>query len=219
VCAAGTFSAGGGAAGTACTACATGTTSVPGATSAEVCHPEPGRRSEGDYFILSSDDKWTNLPVNATAGVTCMSHLEACRNSSTCIQMRVSNDYTACQMYNSNPSGSTTFSYKVSQGMDYVRYKITSPDLANVIETPAVTTLPACEFACSASNNCEGIMFTASSRSCRLVSSSLDGEYMGFVHVWPYTLVSYTSSNMLVTCTRWPCNVSWGVCANSQLPH
>jgi len=163
VCAAGTFSAGGGPAGQTCTGCAAGTTSAPGATSADECHPEL-EAPNSDYFMLSSSDKWTNLTLNATAGVTCMSLMEACRNSSTCIQMRVANDYTSCQMYSSDPSGSTTFSYKVGLGMDYVRYKITGADLANVIATPAASTLAGCEFACSASQNCEGVMFTASSQ-------------------------------------------------------
>jgi len=177
------------------------------------------RHLTADYFTLSSSDKWTNLTLNATAGVTCLSLMEACRNSSTCIQMRVANDYTSCQMYSSNPSGSTTFSYKVGQGMDYVRYKITGADLANVIATPAASTLTACEFACSASQNCEGVMFTASTSSCRMVASELDGEYMGVVHVWPYNLVSYLVRSVTV-CVMWcrPAAISRGVCAHCRMP-
>jgi len=84
---------------------------VPDVLLAQHLHQEPPaqrsatqswRRPRGTTSLLSSNDKWTNLTLNATAGVTCMSHMEACRNSSTCIQMRVSSDYTSCQMYSSD---------------------------------------------------------------------------------------------------------------------
>jgi len=90
-------------------------------------------------------------------------------------------------MYTGNPEWEHHISLTNSgNGMDYVRYKINGAEITNVIAAPAASTLAACEFACSTSQNCEGVMFTAWKSSCAMVASVLDGENsIGAVHVWP----------------------------------
>jgi len=157
---------GGGPAGQTCTRCAAGTTSAPSEPPAQLNAIQSWRRLSGTLHVCSSSDKWTELDPECHSWgdvhVPSWKRAATAPPASRCV-CQTTTPLARCTAV--IPVGCTTFSYKVSHGQWIMsRYKISGTDLANVIATPAAATLSACEFACSASQNCEGVMFTASSR-------------------------------------------------------
>jgi len=176
------------AAGQLCTSCPTGTVSAPGAAFATQCHQELFKPHK-DYMPTSAASKWEPLVLDPANGITCQSHSNACRNSSSCIQLRIADGGSSCDVLKADPTGTTTVSFKVSDGMDYVRYPISSGVIVgSVFSQQTAATLSSCEAVCTPNGDCEGVLFNTA--SCSLIRSEMDPDFQSFLHVWPYNLGS-----------------------------
>jgi hypothetical protein len=178
-----TFSSGGLAVGMECTACASGTVSSKEATESSQCYPafaDPTR----DYFTSSDAGAWTAV-ANAASQDDCEA---AC--GATCLQIRISTDPAnfACETM-AQASGKDV-SFKVRGGVDYARYTIgAATGLGKVVGTASAASLAECESACTPNGDCEGVMFDGT--TCTQITSELDPDYTGFVHVTGAVLKSY----------------------------
>eukprot|EP00775_Hariotina_reticulata_P006225 gene6225-6462_t len=178
-----TFSSGGLAVGQTCVSCASGTVSSKGATDSSQCLVElvdPIR----DYFTLSDPTKF----VQQAAQTDCQA---VCKGDATCVQLIIATDGSSCSIHRADASGTSILAFKVNGGVDYVEYTVDAGlGVGRVISTPAAADLAACEDACTPKGNCEGVVYDGS--ACSLITSELDPDYTGLVHVTGTKLRSYT---------------------------
>jgi hypothetical protein len=170
-----TFSSGGLAVGIECTACASGTVSSKEATESSQCYPafaDPTR----DYFTSSDAAAWA-----AVDGAGSQADCEAACGA-TCLQLRISTDPAnfACQTM--EQASGKDVSFKVRGGVDYARYTIgAATSLGKALGSAPAASLGDCETSCTANGDCEGVMFDGT--TCTQITSELDPDYTGFVHV------------------------------------
>eukprot|EP00775_Hariotina_reticulata_P003324 gene3324-3601_t len=179
-----TFSSGGLAVGEVCVPCASGTVSSKEATESSQCYAELVNPTR-DYFTLNDTSKFVQQPAQTDCQV-------ACTGNANCIQVIIATDGSSCSIQSEDASGTATLAFKVNGGVDYVQYKVDSGLLVgSVLSTPAAADLAACEDACTPLGDCEGVLFDGS--SCSLITSEMDPDYTGLVHVTGTKLRSYVA--------------------------
>eukprot|EP00775_Hariotina_reticulata_P004056 gene4056-4303_t len=115
LCPVNTFSTGGLAVGESCTPCAAGTVASRGSIDVSQCYAEFDDIAR-DYFPLTDAAQFAAQP----GGTDCQA---ICRGNTSCVQIRL----TAagdCAVQLEDPAGTATLSFKIRNGVDYVRYSI-----------------------------------------------------------------------------------------------